>query len=170
MVFDGGIVACFGGVDFGGESAEEYMFSLEGNRGNPFADAFVERDADEMRVGFFQGFSLIEHILGMSCEAKVFSSIIKAIIISVVNEKTFWRVQYFPVQRYNFHSLTGVHNQPNGIDIPVILLNAPLVIIERVEVRLVNNGEFVLAQINPAKGVTIFESPIDHHRPDKNTV
>lgn len=46
FILDDVIVICFGGFQFGGESANAYFFFVDGDLGYPFVCEFVEADAE----------------------------------------------------------------------------------------------------------------------------
>jgi hypothetical protein len=81
----------------------------------------------------------------VGCEAKIVATIIKAIAVPMVNQKRGRSFHNFPVQRKDSGPVVGGTNQPNGIEARAILLEAPMEIIEPVEVVRVNNGESALA-------------------------
>jgi hypothetical protein len=110
------------------------------------------------------------------CEAKIVAAIIEAIAVSMVNQKSRRRFNNLPVHRKDSGPVIGAVSQANGIDTRAILLDAPMEIIEPVEVGRVNDGEFVLAEINFAKGITVTEQAKDEQwtgekkvKPDWNT-
>ena len=99
MVFTSCAVMSFCGVDFVVEAAEVKTFSMTADRGKPSAIILIETNADETRGGLFSGFSPVEHILRVRSGAEIGLSVIKAVVISVVNEQFFRRFHNLPVHQ-----------------------------------------------------------------------
>jgi len=109
----------------------------------------------------------VAYVLHISGQTQISFTIIKTIIIDVVNHKTIWGFRYLAVHRDD-NDLAGfsVSSMVFRIKGVPCLVGTPLVPAEPIVIVGVNDGEFALRQGYAAKCVAISQPAIEKDRQD----
>ena len=105
-------------------------------------------------------------ILGAGCRTEVRLSIIEAVMIDMVNDKTFWNFYYLSVHANNGFFVLFMSDFTPRIKSVAAFADVPFELSQPLVILRVNNGEFTLGQGYSPEGVPISNAAIEKYRQD----